>query len=216
MLADAVERARGLTGARVGVITTLDGQGEVRDFVTSGLAPEERRAMVEWPDGWRVFEHLRDLPGPLRVADLPGYLRSLGCSPNPWGSKTLQGTPMRHRGERFGGFFLADKEDGEVFTAEDEEILVLFASQTTAAIANARAYREVERARADLETLVETSPVRVVVFDAATGRRERRQPRLYLQQARRRLQLRGPRHGLAARKPASRSDPLQTRPRATR
>ncbi len=170
VLEDVVESARGLTGARIGVITTLDERGEVRDFVTSGLAPEERRAMVEWPDGPRVFEHLRDLPGPLRVADLPDYLRSLGCFPSPWGSKTLQGTPMRHRGEQFGGFFLADREDGEAFTAEDEEILVLFASQAAAAIANARAYREVERARADLETLVETCPVGVVVFDAATGR----------------------------------------------
>ena len=170
VLEDVVESARALTGARVGVITTFDERGEVRDFVTSGLAPEERRAVVEWPDGPRVFEHLRDLPGPLRVADLPGYLRSLGCSPSPGGSKTLQGTPMRHRGERFGAFFLADKEDGAAFTAEDEEILVLFASQAAAAIANARAYREVERARADLETLVETCPVGVVVFDAATGR----------------------------------------------
>ncbi|MDE0357251.1 MAG: response regulator [Gammaproteobacteria bacterium] len=170
VLEDVVESARGLTGARVGVITTLDERGEVRDFVTSGLAPEERRAMVEWPDGPRVFEHLRDLPGPLRVADLPDYLRSLGCSSHTWGSKTLQGTPMRHRGEQFGNFFLADKEDGGAFTAEDEEILVLFASQAAAAIANARAYREVERARAGLETLVETCPVGVVVFDAATGR----------------------------------------------
>ena len=170
VLEDVVESARGLTGARLGVITTFDERGEVRDFVTSGLSPEERRAVVEWPDGLRVFEHLRDLPGPLRVADLPEYLRSLGCSPSPGGSKTLQGTPMGHRGERFGGFFLADKEDGAAFTAEDEEILVLFASQAAAAIANARAYREVERARADLETLVETCPVGVVVFDAATGR----------------------------------------------
>ena len=38
------------------------------------------------------------------------------------------------------------------------------------AIANARAYRDEQRARADLEALVETSPVGVVVFDTATGR----------------------------------------------
>ena len=37
------------------------------------------------------------------------------------------------------------------------------------AIANARRYREEQRARADLETLVNTSPVGVVVFDARTG-----------------------------------------------
>ena len=98
---------------------------------------------MEWPDGPRLFEHLRDLPAPLRMADVPGYLGSLGLSVSPWGSRTLQGTPMHHRGEHLGNFFLGDKEDGEAFTAEDEEILVLFASQP--AIANARTHRDVER-----------------------------------------------------------------------
>ena len=77
---------------------------------------------------------------------------------------------MHHRGEHLGHFFLGDKEDGEAFTAEDEEILVLFASQAATAIANARTHRDVEQARANLEALVETSPVGVVVLDAATGR----------------------------------------------
>ncbi len=125
--------------------------------------------MLEWPDGRRLFEHLRDLPTPLRVADLPSYLRSLGLSPTPWSAQPMQGTPMRHRGEHLGNFFLSDKEDGEAFTSEDEEILVLFASQAATAVANARTYRDVERARADLAALIETSPVGVAVFDAATG-----------------------------------------------
>ena len=170
VLEAAVESACMLTGARCGVITTLDERGGVRDFVTSGLAPEEERTMVEWPDGLRFFEHLRDLSAPLRVADLAAYLRSLGLSPSPWGSLTLQGTPMHYRGEHLGDFFVSDKKNEEEFTAEDEETLLLFASQAATAIANARTHREVERARADLEALVETSPVGVVVFDAATGR----------------------------------------------
>ena len=69
-----------------------------------------------------------------------------------------------------GDFFLAEKEGGREFTADDEEVLVLFASQAATAIANARAHRDERRARADLEALVETSPVGVVVFDAVTGR----------------------------------------------
>ena len=77
---------------------------------------------------------------------------------------------MHHRGEYLGHFFLGDKDDGEGFTSEDEEILVLFASQAATAIANARTHRDLERARADLQALVETSPVGVVVFDAGTGR----------------------------------------------
>ena len=169
VLEEVVESARALTGARSGVITTIDERGEVQDFVTSGLSPEEHRKMVEWPDGQRLFEHLRDQAKPLRVADLPSYLRSLGLSPTPWSAQPLQGTPMRHRGEHLGNFFLSDKEDGEAFTSEDEEILVLFASQAATAVANARTYRDVERARADLAALIETSPVGVAVFDAATG-----------------------------------------------
>ena len=46
---------------------------------------------------------------------------------------------------------------------------MLFASQAAAAIANARAHRDERRARADLEALVETSPVGVVVLHANTG-----------------------------------------------
>ena len=45
----------------------------------------------------------------------------------------------------------------------------LFAAQAALAIANAHRHREEQRLRADLETLVDTSPVGVVVFDARTG-----------------------------------------------
>ena len=54
------------------------------------------------------------------------------------------------------------------FTQEDEDIVVMFASQAALVIANARRYREEQRARMDMETLVNTSPVAVLVFDAGT------------------------------------------------
>ena len=47
---------------------------------------------------------------------------------------------------------------------------MLFASQAATAVANARTHRDERRARADLEALVETSPVAVAVFDARSGR----------------------------------------------
>ena len=50
-----------------------------------------------------------------------------------------------------------------------EASLVLFAQQAAAAIVNARAHRAERRARANLEALVETCPVGVVVLDAASG-----------------------------------------------
>ena len=170
VLREVVDSARALTGAQHGVIAAVDTSGEPRDIVTSGLTPEEHRLVLDWSDGLRVFEHLRDLPGPLRVPDLPGFVRSLGVAADLVWSKTLLATPMRHHDEHVGHFFLAGKEGAAEFTGEDEEILVLFASQAASAIANARTHRAERRARADLEALIETSPVGVLVLDAETGR----------------------------------------------
>ena len=77
---------------------------------------------------------------------------------------------MRHRGVQVGNFFFGEKQNGPEFTAEDEEVLVLFASQAATAVANARTHRDEQRARADFEALIETSPVGVLVFDARSGR----------------------------------------------
>ena len=169
VLQEAVDSARALTGARYGIIATIDDAGEVREFISSGFTPDEHRELAEWPDGPRLFRYLRDLPGPIRLADLPDYVSALGFSSDLMRSRTLQGTPMCHRDVQVGNFFLAEKETAPEFTAEDEEVLMLFASQAAAVIANARTHRDEQRARADLEALIDTSPVGVVVFDGSTG-----------------------------------------------
>ena len=184
VLQEAVASARGLTSARYGLVATVDETGEVGDLVSSGFTPDELRGLVDWPHGPELFAHLRDLPAPLRLDDLPGYVRSLGFSHDLTFSKTLQATPMRHRGVHVGSFFLGEKKDDREFTDEDEEILVLFASQAATAIANARTHRDERRARANLEALVETSPVGVLVFDAATGR-----PKSFNREARRMVEV---------------------------
>ncbi len=170
VLQEVVDSACALTGADQGVITMIDGSGRLMDFLTAGMSDDEVQALVAWPEGPRLFEHLRDIQEPFQLADLPGYLESCGFPPGPWPTHTLQGAPMRHRGQHLGHFFVGNKADGAAFTPEDEEIMVLFASQAAAAIANARTHREVEQARTDLAALVETSPVGVVVFEAGSGR----------------------------------------------
>ena len=135
----------------------------------SGLTPEEQQELTNWPDGLRLFAHIQSLDAPLRLDDLPAYVRALGLSSDLMRSKTLQGIAMRHGGVPVGTFFLGEKQRGERFTSEDKEILELFGSLAATVIANARTDRDERRARADLETLIETSPVGVVVFDAGIG-----------------------------------------------
>ena len=168
VLHEIVESARALTGARYGAITTIDAAGQLQDFVTSGFSAEERGQLEAWSGGLRLFEHLRDLPGALKGRDLATYVRSLGFAEFEW-QMNFQVTPMRHRGVHVGTFFLGDKQGGQEFTGDDEEVLVLFAAQAATAVANARAYRDERRARAGLEALVDASPVGVAVFDASTG-----------------------------------------------
>ena len=131
------------------------------------MPPEEQQRMLDLPEGPALFEYFSSIQGSLRFGDVASQMRSLGFPDLP--IKTLLGAPMRHRGEHVGNLYVAEKEGGREFTREDEETLVMFASQATMVVVNARRHRDEQRARADLEALINTSPVGVLVFDAATG-----------------------------------------------
>ena len=163
--------ARALTGATGCAIVMIAKDGTPRDFVTSGIAEEEHQRLAQWPDRLRLFEHPRDLPEGVRIMDRPAHVRGLGFSWERIPPRSFRGTPTRHRGVHVGNFYLLKEECAGEFTAEDGEILALFASRAATAVTAARTHRAVERARADLEAVIETSPpVGVVVFDAVTGR----------------------------------------------
>ncbi len=173
VLQGVLDSARSLTAARYGVMTLLDEAGGVQDFLSSGMTGEEAGQLWLTPDRWRLFESLTGISGPVRVPDLVEHVRALGFAeftiPLPVGVFRFMAAPMFHRGARVGHVFVGDREDGEAFTREDEEILVMFAAQAALVIANAGTHREERRARAGLETLIDTSPVGVVVFDVRTG-----------------------------------------------
>ena len=169
VLQEVIDSARVLIGARYGLIAIIGEDGQGQGFVTSGLTPDEHRQLADWPDARRLFEHLRELAEPFRLRDLPSNVRSLGFSSELMRSKTLLGTSIRNQDAQVGHVFLAEKEGGSEFTSGDEEVLALFASQAATAIVNARTHRGEQQARADLEALIETSPVGVVVFEARNG-----------------------------------------------
>ena len=173
VLQEILDSARSLTDARCGVIVSVDDKGQVEDFLASGLTDDEAQQLFALPEGPKIFEYLTTIPGPLRVPDLTSYLRSQGFPefhlPTEISVRACLGAPIRHRGEHVGNIYLAKSEPGQEFTREDEETLVMFASQAALAIGNVRKYRDERRARADLETLIDTSPIGVAVFDVRTG-----------------------------------------------
>ena len=171
VLQEAVDSARALTGARYGALTVYGGAGELPAFFVSGLTEEEHQGLWEMPEGRAFFEYLSGLEVPLRIPDMAGHLQSLGMPefvPSVAATSLLL-APIRHRGVGVGTIYLAHERPGREFSSGDEEAVVMFASQAALVIANARQYRDERRAKDRLATLIDTSPVGVVVFDAATG-----------------------------------------------
>ena len=173
VLQEVIDNARYLTGARYGVIASMDEAGGLDTVLTSGTTEDEHRQFMELPEGQKIFEHFRLLSAPASVADYYEYATAVGLPavlPVPVGR--CLSAPIKHQRESVGTIYLGHEPDGREFSEEDVETLVTFSSQAALVIANAanaRRHREERRARADLETLVETSPVGVVVFDAGTG-----------------------------------------------
>ena len=187
VLQGVLDSARSLTGARYGAMTLLNGAVELPpdwtpmakapdsnvplvDYFTSGLTEEQVRRMQDMPERILLFNYLSRIPETLRIPDLASHTISLGMVEfNALPVGPFLSAPLLYQGDFVGVIFLARDTGMEEFGQEDEETLVMFASQAAMVIANARRYREEQRARNDLETLINISPVGVAVFDAKTG-----------------------------------------------
>ena len=171
VLQRVLDSARSLTGAQHGVMTTLDPSGRIEDFLASGLTPAEAQRLWEMPGGAEIFEYVNSIPGPWRVADFAGHAKAMGLPEfrPPVPTSSFLTVPILHRGDRIGNINMGKRDPGQEFSREDEETLAMFAAQAAMVIANARRYRDEQQARTALETLVETTPVGVVVFNARTA-----------------------------------------------
>ena len=169
VLREVIDNARDLTDARYGALLTYDQSEGIQDFITSGLTEDEIERLNVLPKGLGLLGYMNEMREPLRLAEISSHPKSVGFPENHPPMKTFLGMPIRHRGEHVGNIYLTEKEGGREFTNEDQDVLVMFASQAGAAVFNARRYREEQQAKADLEALVNVSPVGVLVFDAETG-----------------------------------------------
>ena len=140
VLQGVIDSACSLTWARYGALVAFDDSGDIETLITSGVTPEERPRFGDLPKGLGLLQYLNEIEGPLRLADIAGHPRSVGFPEGHPPMKTFLGTPVLHLGERLGNIYLTEKEGGREFTLEDEETLVMFASQAGMAIVNARRY----------------------------------------------------------------------------
>ena len=117
VLREAVDGARGLTGARLGMIATFDAAGAPGEFIFSGFTPAESRELGAWSGPWEPFR------APARTAYDATGAGSCGLCPRAWGSRLRRRSPVPSRAHRCtivvstsATSFLAEKAGGAEFT----------------------------------------------------------------------------------------------------
>ena len=78
LLQTIVEEARSLSGARYGALGVLDEEGRISRFVTSGMSPEERERLGDFPTGRGILGLLVTENRPIRLSDLTQHPSSVG------------------------------------------------------------------------------------------------------------------------------------------
>lgn len=148
VLQKVIDLSRGLVGARYGALGVLQENGQfIEQFITSGLAPEQRAALGDLPRGHGLLGALIHDGKPIRVPSIADDPRSVGFPPNHPPMHSLLGVPIQSKGRVIGDLYMTDKlgPDGTgfvAFTTQDQELLELFATQAAIAIENAQLYRQ--------------------------------------------------------------------------
>jgi two-component system, NarL family, sensor histidine kinase DevS len=151
-----LEAAAELTGARYAALGVIDANGvDLEQFITHGVDDDLRAEIGDLPRGRGILGVLIREAKPLRLRDLAEDPRSVGFPPGHPPMRSFLGVPILVRGVAYGNLYLTEKQGGEDFTDEDEELVMLLAGQAAAAIENARLYEASTRWSRQLQSLNE-------------------------------------------------------------
>lgn len=146
-----------LVGAGYGALGVIGEDRKLSHFITVGIDAEGIRSIGDLPTGHGVLGLLIREPKPLRLHDLGQHPIASGFPPNHPPMRTFLGVPVRVRDEVFGNLYLTEKQGGEDFTAEDEDLAVALAAAAGVAIQNARLFEDSGRRQRWLEAGMELS-----------------------------------------------------------
>ena len=175
VLKAVVDSARALTDCRCSALVLHDEVGGVEKFVISGLSVQELKSAILMKEARQLFGLWLGISETLRIKDFGEHVASLGHKglrmplPLPETHAMLI-SPVFVSGQAIGHIFLGGWGPGAQFSQSDVETIENFAAVVGVTIANARRHRDLLRSRADLESVIDMSPIGVVVIDI-DGRR---------------------------------------------
>jgi signal transduction histidine kinase len=142
VLNKVVEQARNLVGARYGALSVIDREGNIKEFITSGVSTHERAAIGPPPVGHGVLGVVLHEGQHLRLRNVADHPRSAGFPANHPVMRSLLAVPVTCKSPFLGNIYLSEKTDQSAFTAGDEQTLERFAVQAAIAIDNAHLHAQ--------------------------------------------------------------------------
>ncbi len=161
LLQRVVDLSRDVTHARYGALAMLADDGEIAQFITSGLSQSERDRIGSFPKGRGLLGVVIHSGETLRVDDITSHPEAIGFPEHHPPMTSFIGLPIRYEGRIVGDLYLTDKDGGSSFSERDEDMLRAFAAHAAAAIENARLYRQVQ----DLAVLEERDRIGMDMHD---------------------------------------------------
>ena len=157
VLQRAVQISAEVIGARYAAIGVLAVDGRTLErFTTHGVSAEVAAKIGTPPRVHGIFRTMMREADPIRVPDLTKHPDSCGVPQHHPPIRSFLGVPIVGNGDVLGNLYVAEKIGGEAFTAEDEDIAILLAAKTAAAIENARHHEESAQLLAEVQQLHRT------------------------------------------------------------
>ncbi len=161
-----VDLAAQVTDARYGALGVIGAGGDLVEFITTGLSAKQRRAIGPLPRGKGILGLLIHQPTPIRITTIAEHPKSVGFPANHPPMRSFLGAPVQAMGRVFGNIYLTDKRTASSFSKEDEESVVILATQAGVAIANATLYEETRRRERWLDALRDITSKMLAGLDA--------------------------------------------------
>ncbi|PPD31941.1 MAG: diguanylate cyclase [Methylomonas sp.] len=161
LLQMGIESLSELLETRYGAIGILDASGELNHFVYTGINAELAKTIGQLPQGKGLLGVVIQNNVSLRLDDMSAHPQSAGFPPHHPPMKTLLAVPIARHDRVYGRIYLSDKENGELFSKQDEDLALSFANSLSLVLDNAREIEEVKQARLSLDYMAH--------FDHLTG-----------------------------------------------
>jgi signal transduction histidine kinase len=154
VLHHVVQVAAEVLGARYAAIGVLGPGGKtLESFTTFGIDPELTSCIGPPPRGHGILGLVIRDAKPVRLPDLTQHPESYGFPPHHPPMRSFLGVPIVGRRGVFGNLYVTEKSGGGPFTADDEDLAILLAARTAAAIENARHHEESARLLEEVQQL---------------------------------------------------------------